>query len=87
MKYKCGKEYGIPFPVTKAWISKGLRKYVTEDKYGIYKEKDIKIPLIYKQEYNRCKKYREMMIKHYYKRLENITDLDKIEMEKLLRMG
>lgn len=61
MKKIYGEEEGWTFPVTKAWISKGLRRYVEEDKFGVYK-KVKKIPLIYRLEYNRCKKHRELLI-------------------------
>lgn len=87
MKIIYGKETDIPLPTKFALISKGLRKYVEQDEFGIYKKKNIKIPLIYKLEYHIKKKHREFMINLYYERLENLSDLDKIEKEKLLRMG
>lgn len=70
-----------------AWISKGLRKYLEQDEFGVYKKKNVKIPWFYKLEYNRNKKHRELMIDLYYKTVEKLTDLDRIEREKLLRMG
>ena len=61
-----GKEYGVSFPTTMEWISKGLRKYVNQDRFGIYKKENVTIPFIYKHEYNSSKKNRELMINRYY---------------------
>ncbi len=82
-----GKEYGVSFPTTMEWVSRGLRKYVNQDRFGIYKKENVKIPFIYKYEYNSNKKKRELMINRYYNSLENQTEYDKIEKRKLLRMG
>lgn len=40
MKIIYGKETDIPLPTKLAWISKGLRKYVEQDEFGIYKKKN-----------------------------------------------
>lgn len=86
--YFChGSEYEAPFPATLAWVSKGLRKYLEQDKFGVYKKPNVKIPWYYRLEYNSNKKHRESMINYHYERLENITDLDRMEKENLLRMG
>lgn len=85
--FKNGEERETPLPATLAWISKGLRKYLDQDEFGVYKKENTKIPFIYKLEYANNKKHREFMINYHYARLENITDLDRIEKEKLLRMG
>ncbi len=61
-----GKEYGVSFPTTMEWVSRGLRKYVNQDRFGIYKKENVKIPFIYKHEYNSNKKNRELMINRYY---------------------
>ncbi len=82
-----GEECGTPFPITFAWISKGLRKYVKEDKFGVHRKGKIKIPLFYKLEYSKCKKHREQMILLYYEKIDNLSELDKMEKEKLLRLG
>lgn len=57
-----GKEYGFLIPTTKEWISKGLRKYVNQDRFGIYKKGNVKIPFIYKHEYRRLKKEHDHMM-------------------------
>lgn len=36
-----GKEYGFSIPTTMEWISKGLRKYVNQDRFGIYKKENV----------------------------------------------
>ena len=82
-----GKENEVPLPATVAWVSKGLRKYLEQDKFGVYKKPNVKIPWYYKLEYNSNKKHREFMINYYYENLENITDLDRMEKENLLRKG
>ena len=37
-----GKEYGVSFPTTMEWVSRGLRKYVNQDRFGIYKKENVK---------------------------------------------
>lgn len=61
-----GKEYGFSIPTTMEWISKGLRKYVNQDRFGIYKKENVTIPFIYRYEYNSSKRNRELMINRYY---------------------
>ena len=86
-KTTCIQEYEVPLPATLVLVSKGLRKYLEQDKYGVYKKEDVKIPWIYKLEYNSNKKHREFMINYRFSRLAKLTDSDIIEREKLLRMG
>ena len=87
MKKIYGKEEEVPLSSTEAWLSKGLRKYVEVDKFGVYKKEGVRIPWFYKFEYSRNKRHRKLLIRYYYERLDNFSELDKMEMEKLLRMG
>jgi len=68
------------------WVSKCLFKYLDVDEFGMYKRPGVKIPWIYKKEYERCKKAREKSIENMF-RLELSDSSDKIKKEKLLRMG
>lgn len=94
----------VTWPVSLSEIKNPFfRKYLEEDKYGVYIKEGVRLPLIYRRKYKRLKFYRDEKIyekytglrasvkigrgKWFNDRVEIPTGSDKIEMENLLKKG
>jgi len=67
-----------PMPIRVAWVNRGLRKYLEQDEYGVYKKEGVIIPWFYRRKYNKFKKLREEQIENAFN-IAHFTYPDKID--------